>query len=1299
MALERLGAYTLHETLGQGGMGTVYRATHHTTGQEVALKTVSVANARFFQQLQREMDALSKLKLPGVVQIIDHGVTQGRPWYAMELIKGIPLRAYCPKIGERTAGTEELKRARALHGPREQVELTPTANAPERRHKPKDAHPALLRELSLDEDEGPTQRGVLDEPALDFFHLDDDEEVTQRGTFQEPPQPVSYHPSYFSPFSSVAAPPQEPPSAADDDGDTHTAVLRPFFSHTVINPMSLSSQQRLQQGLLVVQRLCQTLSFLHGEGIVHCDLKPDNILLDGDGWPVLIDFGVLSRFAGSGRERLDIITRGLGTILYMAPEQCSGALFDARADLYALGCVLYELATGRPPFVGRPAEIIMQHQSATPVPLSIASSLHIPPALELLVSQLLAKRPEERIGYADRVYYKLAEITGDVAASMASMMPGLSMPQEEWRDTNSVGKRRPLPAEDVHTSNPLEKQDLNPRLYLYRPGFAGRDALLRSIDRLFQEPPFSSEVIWLFAGESGMGKTRLVLEVAQQALSANMEVVVGECTHRLSMPLAAFQPLFESVWARAQEGKAEGFDMLPKGLGREALFLAHYAPFLQKLPPFQTLPPLEQLPAEQLAATICHAMRQLLRVFAARRPLLILLDDLQWADRLTIEVLDFLSQQPPLPGVTLMGTYRSEEQTKALRRLESRRGVACVPLEQLDEEAVGSIVLDMLALPEVPKVFVKELTQLSEGNPYFVSDFLWAAVEEGLLWRDTKGYWQWGEADALFQHISIQDERLPGSLQALIQRRLKGLPPDARLLLFAAAVLGHELSFEMLQAITEFPESRLWSAISELSRRQILDEFSPGALRFAHSKLRDTTIERLSKELGQIYHRRAAQAIERRYRDLLAPHWVALSRHWKGADEPQQAQEYARKAARQAFLQRAYQEAIKLFQEVLALEQEPDAKGIEARHQLGQSLQLVGRPQEAEPLLRESLALAQALSLPLLEAKSHHMLAALYWQRGQLRLGEQASQAALALYQGLDDRAAQAAAMETAAGHALYLGHFAQAQALCEKALSVHQKSRDTRASSRTLSRLADVLLERGLAPKAIQRYKRALVQLEEHDAPHLRCRLLHQLAHAHTLLDDLSEAQRLYEEVLRLCEEVGEQVTLAVSLGNYARNLFQLGQLEQAQLYLRRALSLHKASDNRIFGALHELSLLALRRLMGEPLSVLEEVLAKAEDRLEEVGSPLFKGIAICERGHQGLAKGVSAQDCLQQVQEALGQLALPADAPTDLCLALQQLARAQESFVQKRSLFRGECLTTLPPMLLQSLVEQGLVSSHKSS
>jgi serine/threonine protein kinase len=353
---ETIGPYRILELLGAGSAGVVYRAERGEGGPQAAVKTVRLPREAMVDSLRREIHALARLRHPGIVRILDEGLHEGVPWYAMELVEG-----------------------------------------------------------------GRTLRARLSEGPL-------------------------------------------PLSAA----------------------------------LSLARRLCTPLAFLHGEGLVHRDLKPENVLVrarDGAqardvGRPVLMDFGVSARFIGqSGRETLQIGEGLTGTVAYMAPEQIRGEPVDARADLYSLGCVLYELVTHQVPFHGKTlAQLVRQHMGEEPVAPSQRVA-GIDPRLDELVLRLLAKSPRDRYGHA-----------GAVADALAG-----------------------LGAESIDGD-----RESKPRSYLYRPGFAGRDRPLHIMTELVARLENGAGGVVSISGESGVGKTRLLIELARQTAKLGIQVFSGQ---------------------------------------------------------------------------------------------------------------------------------------------------------------------------------------------------------------------------------------------------------------------------------------------------------------------------------------------------------------------------------------------------------------------------------------------------------------------------------------------------------------------------------------------------------------------------------------------------------------------------------------------------------------------------------------------------------------------------------------------------------------------------------------------------
>ncbi|QRN96875.1 protein kinase [Archangium violaceum] len=651
-----------------------------------------------------------------------------------------------------------------------------------------------------------------------------------------------------------------------------------------------AAMERLHEVLTLVRRLCSTLAFLHGEGIVHRDLKPENVFVRPDGTPVLVDFGLASVFGGPlGRESLEVSGSMEGSFVYMAPEQIKAGLVDARADLYALGCMLHEMVVGQPPFPGSGWEVLRRHLQDTPYPLS-QWVLGVRPELDALVLRMLAKVARERIGYAADVGAVLAELGAEDL---------------------------PLPP-----SRP-------PRPYLYRPGFVGRHQLLVEMEQRLALARDGSGGCLLIGGESGSGKTRVVMECTVSAVRTAFQVVTGGCMPLSGgsvgdpvhgSPLHAFKPLLQAI---ADECRQKGLEETERLLGGRGQVLALYEPALADLPGQDAWPEPPRLPPQAARERVMLCLVETLAAFSAQAPVLVVLDDLQWADELSLGVLDYL-QANFLHGsnVLVVGTYRTEELDAALRLLLAAPGVTHRVLGQLDEPMVARMVEDMLALPSPPESFVRFLTTRSAGNPFFVAEYLRTAIDERLLFRDLFGRWQVSASDAALERLH-EALPLPGALHDLVGRRLEGLSAQARGLLEVAAVLGREVDADVLAGAAGLGDIQELEALEELRARHVLEDAGGGRLRFVHDKLREISYEGILPERRLVLHGAAAMALEARYAESEVPPalYPILAHHWELARDDVWTFEYLEKAGRHALKAGSNVEASGYLRRALELEE------------------------------------------------------------------------------------------------------------------------------------------------------------------------------------------------------------------------------------------------------------------------------------------------------------------------------------------------------------------------------------------
>jgi hypothetical protein len=543
------------------------------------------------------------------------------------------------------------------------------------------------------------------------------------------------------------------------------------------------------------------------------------------------------------------------------------------------------MITGRLPYRNKPLLAKMGTPPAPPSQLVDG----VPRALDELVLRLLEVRPRDRLGHADDIVRALDAILENARADVAKA--------------------------------PAPRDSQAPRAYVYRPELAGRDDVIKLLKQRLEGLECGVGGCVVLRGESGIGKTSVAMAIARIAASRALQTVAGACLplgaseasgRPNDAPLHPFARLFEAIADRCVEQGPEKTDRL---LGPRGKILAACEPRLSTLPGQDSYPPPADVPAQVARHRLFTALRDTLGAYADEWPLVLVLDDLQWADELSLRFLSTLDATYfEQRAVLVLATYRAEETSEALHELVSRAHVMHIELGPLDTATMNAIASDMLGLDAPPPTFVRELAAKAEGNPFFVGEYLRAAVDGGLVRRDERGRW------------TVQDDRtlpLPGTLRDLVLRRLEGLSPEARALLEAASVLGRDVDGDLLSKVRGVSADAQRAAMRELVLRQILEESEPGNLRFLHDKLREHTYEQIALPKRRAFHEAAAHALEARGMDapsalrLLCPR---LAHHFTQAGDVDKALVYLEKAGEQALGGFANRDAIRFFSEALALD-------------------------------------------------------------------------------------------------------------------------------------------------------------------------------------------------------------------------------------------------------------------------------------------------------------------------------------------------------------------------------------------
>ena len=368
-----------------------------------------------------------------------------------------------------------------------------------------------------------------------------------------------------------------------------------------------------RNALEIAKRVARGLAFAHEQNVVHRDLKPGNVWLTADGVAKIGDFGLAVSLDES---RLTQHGMMIGTVAYMPPEQALGQEATPQADLYSLGAMLYELVTGQPPFGGDDATaVIGQHINTAPVRPSLRSE-HCPPDLEALILRLLAKAPADRPASATEVLEALSAV--DPAALSAS------------------------------------DSQLNPLDRLARGVFVGREAELERLRSAADEAFAGRGSVVMLVGEPGVGKTRTAQELDTYARMRGARVLWGRAHEASGAP---------AYWPWVQVGRAYGSsvddEVLRAQLGAAAEELQRLFPELRMMYPGLPEPPVAADESAQFR--LFDAYASFLRAASADSPLVIVLDDIHWADKPTLLLLQHLAREVSNAGLLVVGTYRDTE--------------------------------------------------------------------------------------------------------------------------------------------------------------------------------------------------------------------------------------------------------------------------------------------------------------------------------------------------------------------------------------------------------------------------------------------------------------------------------------------------------------------------------------------------------------------------------------------------------------------------------------------------------------
>ncbi|PTL84604.1 ATP-binding sensor histidine kinase [Vitiosangium sp. GDMCC 1.1324] len=584
--------------------------------------------------------------------------------------------------------------------------------------------------------------------------------------------------------------------------------------------------------------LAATLAEVHRRGVIHKDIKPSNILVTPSGKAWLIDFGIATL------QRVEHVEAVLqhqlveGTPAYMSPEQ-SGRMnraVDYRTDFYSLGVAFYEVLTGRLPFQGQDVlEWFHAHLAQVPLPPhQVEPSL--PPVLSAVVMKLLAKGAEER--------YQSAE--------------GLHADLERCQEALRRGERE---------SFPLGSRDLPARFQLPQRLY-GREAQVNTLLESFERVARTRRTEWvLVRGYSGIGKSAAVRELHRPVLLRRGFFLSGKFDQlQRDVPYStlaqAIRELVQQLLAGSDEEVAAWRHRLLEAWEGNGQVLVDLVPPLERVA--GTQPPLPSLPPVEARNRFNRVFQRFLGVFATpERPLVLFLDDLQWADLASLELLQYLATHPDSPPLLLIGAYRDNEVSPShpLTRTLSEARKAGAKLEDihlgpLTLEQTRQLVAD--TLPGASAELVAPLSSLVQektgGNPFFLLQWMQTLHQDGLLERASRGGWRW-DAEG------VRARGYSDNVIDFMAGRLQQLPERTRQLLRLAACVGNAFSVRMLSLLSDQEVPQVEQGLEPALQEELLVRVDAWHYRFLHDRIQQAAYSLIPEEERKAVHLRVGRLL------------------------------------------------------------------------------------------------------------------------------------------------------------------------------------------------------------------------------------------------------------------------------------------------------------------------------------------------------------------------------------------------------------------------------------------------------
>ena len=938
----------------------------------------------------------------------------------------------------------------------------------------------------------------------------------------------------------------------------------------------LRSENKLSphRAIQIIIGVLQGIAAAHQFGILHRDIKADNILMTTDDAAKILDFGI-AKIQTSSESVME--SDASGTIEYMPPEQMLGDTTDKTCDLYATGLMFYQILTNKFPFVAdTPVEILFKKLNEEPV---------FPSYLNEDVSQDL-----------DHVILKALNPTQ----------------QERWQTADDFIRAIKSCADDVSITAGITDLKVEPEGKIVSPGtlhpvFIGRDNELRTLINYFRLSTRKEGQTVLLKGEAGVGKSSLAKQVVDFAEKFDSFVLSGECLYRKGFD--AFLPFIDIVRKFFKRDIYRFPEYERDKLVDEIKNKTHYLlEFTDQFSKAAASDKGEQPGAKK--GNLLEDMYFFISHLATIQPVLLILDDIQWADESSMQLLHYLARSIKHQRVCILAISRTDrydlqkdgKPTKVIDVLARmhREGVYKeIILDRLNREDCEQLVDLSLAKTLFTEEFYESIHKETNGNPLFILETLKALQESKSIYVQN-GSWYDKQDDFILE--------VPHRVEDIFVRRLSALSDDEKDILQVAAILGYRFDVSLLSKLLEISRIKLLKILQRVENDLQIVISTETGYQFEHPMLEDMLVDQVPQLLRKEYHLMAAYELEKIYGDNLDNQVGEVAQHFRKGANHKKAVPLLYQAAINAFGISSFRSASIFFEDLIdssEMSGEPFTNII-SHHDLYFNLEVcydeIGRWDQSLKILNKLLTIAEKKNHPKNQADVLARIGSTYDKLGDLDRALETFNQSLTIVQNNDisiayckiynnigvvyfekgdyDRALeyfdkslktppdesnksyQANALTNTATIYNIQGNHTAALAKYKEAFIIHKQKNDQKGVARILHNMGMTQTDLNEWEKAIENFEQCLTVAAEIEDKHLRALTYLNMGKAYARQGDLGKAYNLVSKAIKIFERMADILSVAEAYHIYGLIYIEKNDFTKAERYLKQSMQINAQKD-----------------------------------------------------------------------------------------------------------------------------------------